>query len=412
MFQLLVNGASWTTILGNVICALCASYALAALGATLWWLLRRRPENVGTMPPVTLLKPLCGAEPGLYDSLRSCCEQDYPHFQIVFGVRRSDDPAIALVERLQAEFPTLDLKLVVDDRIIGANYKISNLHNMLCAARHDTLVIADSDIRVGRDYLVQVTAPLVRNRVGLATCLYRARSGHSICSRLTAMSVNGWFVPSVLVSAAFGWRAFGFGATLAMRRAVLDEIGGFAAVADHIADDYMLGYLVRRCGYRTVLSTYLVETLLPDGAWPALWDHELRQARTLWSLQPAGYLFTFVTFGIPLCAAMLGLTGIAPFALGALALTAAAKLALHVIVSPPPRWRDLWLVPLRDLLSLAVWLWSFAGRRIVWRRHHFNVGRNGVLTEAPPPRRPNYAAAWLRLRQMVFNYIAMSGQRK
>lgn len=403
-------------LLGDVVCALAAAYALAAMAATVRWLWKPRRESAGRRPPVTVLKPVCGAEPGLYASLRSCCDQDYPEFQIVFGVHRLDDPAVAIVERLKEEFPALPLTLVVDETLIGANYKVSNLANMLPAARHDVLVIADSDIRVGRDYLARVVAPLAQPGVGAATCLYRARGERGVYSRLAAMFVNGWFVPSVLVSAAFGWRAFGFGATFAIRRTVLDEAGGFAAIANHIADDYMLGYGVRRAGYRTVLSSYLVETSVPDHGPLSLLRHELRQARALRLLQPVGYAFTFITFGIPLCAAMLALTGPQPFALAALALTLAAKLVLHAMVSPRGNSSllDPWLVPARDVLSLLIWLWSYASRRIYWRAHHFTMRRDGTLCEKPlDARRPNYAAAWFRVRNAVFSRFAIPfGQRK
>ncbi|HET7586561.1 MAG TPA: bacteriohopanetetrol glucosamine biosynthesis glycosyltransferase HpnI [Gammaproteobacteria bacterium] len=402
----------WTIVTGDAIAALAAANALAGLVAMIRWLRRRpAPKPVRSRPPVTILKPLCGAEDGLYESLRSCCEQDYPEFQIVFGVRRETDPAVPIVRRLQAELPGRDLTLVVDERLIGSNYKVSNLANMLPAARHEVLVIADSDIRVGRDYLEAVTAPLERSGVGLATCVYRARPGAGVCARLAAMFVNGWFTPSVLVSRMIGWRAFGFGATLAMRRAVLDEIGGFAEVAHHVADDYMLGEMVRRRGYQTVLADYLVETTAPDQTLQALVRHELRQARALRVLQPLGYAFTFITFGIPLCGAMLGLTGPQPFALAMLALTVIAKWLVQIMFAPsrPQALADGWLVPLSDLLSLAVWLWSFAGRQIVWRGRYFMIRRDGELIENKTPARsawkPAYMAAWFRLRNAIFKNL-------
>lgn len=411
MHQLILSwlAGHWTMVIGDAVCALAAAYAVTALAATAGWL-RRRPLMHSSRPPVTILKPVCGAEAGLYESLRSCCEQDYREFQVVFGVRHADDPAVAVVRRLQAEYPGLDLTLVVDDRLIGSNYKVCNLANMVAAARHAVLVIADSDIRAGPDYLAAVTGPLERPGVGLVTCLYRARAARSVHARLAAMFVNGWFAPSVLVSRAFGWRAFGFGATLAMRRETLAEIGGFPAVANHIADDYMLGRLVRRLGLRTVLADYMVETIVPDHTLADLLRHELRQARALRVLQPVGYAFTFISFGIPLCAAMLPLTGLQPFALAMLAATLAAKLILHLAIAPG-RWQALgdgWLVPVRDVLSLLVWGWSYASRRVYWRAHYFTIRRDGALVENKPGKvtgRPNYAAAWFRLRNTIFRNL-------
>ncbi|HET6724697.1 MAG TPA: bacteriohopanetetrol glucosamine biosynthesis glycosyltransferase HpnI [Gammaproteobacteria bacterium] len=414
MFQLTWLADHWTILVGDAVAALAAAYALAALIATVHWLARlsRRRRSIKSGPPVTVLKPLCGAEAGLYDSLRSCCEQDYSDFQIVFGVRTTADPAVQVVRRLEAEFPQLDIKLVVDERLIGGNYKISNLANMMAAVRHDVLVIADSDIRVGRDYLATVTAPLERPGVGLATCVYRARAASGFHARLSAMFVNGWFTPSVLVSRAFGWRAFGFGATLAMRRAVLDEIGGFEAVANHIADDYMLGEMVRRHGYETVLTDEMVETAAPDQRLPDLWRHELRQARALRVLQPVGYGFTFITAGIPLCGAMLALTGPQAFALAMLAVTVMSKWGLQIALCPDrgQAFRDAWLVPIRDLLSLAIWIWSHIGRRICWRSNYFVIRRDGSLVEVPPPalsawKPANYMAAWFRLRNALFKNL-------
>lgn len=401
----------WMLVVGDVVGALTAAYAAAALAATVHWLRRRRSTAAGRVP-VTILKPLCGVEVGLYESLRSCCEQDYPQFQIVFGVRRASDPAVHVVKRLQAEYLHVDMTLVVDDRLIGSNYKISNLDNMLAAARHDTLVIADSDIRVGRDYLAAVTAPLDRRGVGLATCLYQARAGKGIHARLTAMFVNGWFTPSVLVSRVFGWRAFGFGATLAMRRSVLDEIGGFGAVADHVADDYMIGELVRQHGYRTVLADYMVETSVPNHTLGDLLRHEVRQARALRVLQPLGYAFTFISFGIPICGAMLALTGPQAFMLAMLAVTVAAKWGGQIAFNPDraQALADGWLVPIRDLVSLGVWLWSHAGRRICWRSHYFAIRRDGTLVEAAAPalaawKPGTYVAAWFRLRNAIFRNL-------
>lgn len=410
MHQLSWLADHWMLLVGDAVGALTAAYAAAALAAAVHWLRRRRSAVGGRHVPVTILKPLCGAEAGLYESLRSCCEQDYPEFQIVFGVRRSSDPAVQIVRRLKAEYPHLDLTLVVDDRLIGSNYKVSNLDNMLPAARYDLLVIADSDIRVGRDYLATVTAPLNRPGVGLATCIYQACAEKGIHARLTAMFVNGWFTPSVLLSRLFGWQAFGFGATLVMRRSVLDDIGGFGAVANHVADDYMLGELVRRRGYRTVLADYMVETSVPNHSLGDLLRHELRQARALRVLQPLGYGFTFISFGIPLCGAMLALTGPQAFMLAMLAVTVAAKWGAQIAINPDREQAlsDGWLVPIRDVVSLGVWLWCHAGRRICWRSHYFTIRRDGTLVEAAAPalaawKPTTYMAAWFRLRNAIKN---------
>ena len=219
-----------------------AAYACIALVATLLSL--RRSQSIHARqerPPVSILKPLYGAEPRSYENLRSFCLQDYPEFQIVCGVRDANDPVIATVRRLQREFPALDLELVIDPRLHGADYKVSNLINILDRCRHDRLVLADSDICVGRDYLAEVVAPLNDPSVGVVTCLYRGRPISALCSRLGALFIDDWFAPSVWVAHLFGSRAFAFGATIALRREVLAAVGGFEAIADQLADDYRLG---------------------------------------------------------------------------------------------------------------------------------------------------------------------------
>lgn len=400
----------WPLLLGDIVAIACTSSALAGLVAVvLWrpgeWLRVRRYHR----PPVTVLKPLCGAEKRLYENLRSCCEQDYPVFQVVFGVRYIDDPAVAVVRQLQAELPQADLTLVVDDTLIGSNYKVSNLANMVRAARYDMLVMADSDIRVGRDYLDVVTEPLERDNVGLATCLYRAQADATVCARLTALFVNGWFAPSVLFSQLLGWHAFGFGATLVVRHSVLAQMGGFSAMADHIADDYMLGALVRAAGYKVVLADYVVETTVSIPTWDVLLRHEVRQARALRVLQPVGYAFTFITYGIPLTAAMLVLTGPQALALTLFAITIVAKCATQVVFSSSRKRAvaDSWLVPLRDLLSLTVWAWSFVGRGVHWRGRRFTIRRNGRLVErmvAPWRSSKSFYLAQVMLRRVSLKH--------
>src|ERR1700733_1400798 len=206
------------------------------------------------LPAVTILKPLCGAEPETYECLRSFCDQAYGEFQVIFGVRDSNDPALAIVERLQREFPQRDLQTVVDRREHGSSRKVSNLVNMMALARHEFLVLSDSDVRVQRDYLARIVAPLLDGGVGIVTCAYRGCPRRGLWSLLGSLFINEWFIPSVLVAAMAGSRSFAFGATIAVRRQVLERIGGFASIADQLADDYRLGELTRRLGLRTGLS--------------------------------------------------------------------------------------------------------------------------------------------------------------
>ncbi len=372
-------------LFGLSLAALAASYACIALVATL---LSLRPTRLmprrQDLPPASILKPLCGAETGSYENLRSFCLQDYPDFQIVCGVRDANDPAIAAVRRLQQEFPALDLELVIDPRLHGANYKVSNLINILSRCRHDRLVLADSDICVAKDYLAEVVAPLNDPSVGVVTCLYRGRSVVGLWSRLGALFIDDWFAPSVWVAHLLGSRAFAFGATIALRRDALMAIGGFEAIADQLADDYRLAELIRRLGLRTVLSSQIVTTDVDERDPQSLFEHELRWLRTIRSLHPFGFTFCFITFSLPV--AFLGLL-FAPDALTAqvsLGVTLAARLALHVIQrgrAGEAALSEVGLIAPRDCLNLILWCASFASWRIRWGRQQFSAEKEGALCE-------------------------------
>ncbi len=338
------------------------------------------PARAPAAPPVTVLKPLCGAEPELYASLRSFCDQTYSQFQIVFGVRDPDDPAAAVVRRLQSEYPERALDLVTDARGHGSSLKVSNLINMMRVARHEYLVLADSDVRVPHDYLARVVAPLDDPGVGIVTCSYRGLARGGIWSVLLASFVNDWFIPSVLVAAAFGSRAFAFGATIAMRREVLQAIGGFAAVADQLADDYRLGELTRRRRLRTVLSDVVVDTWVDEPSATGLVLHELRWLRTIRAVRPTGYLFLFLTFGWPVAAVGCLLARGADAGLGMLAITAAARLLLHFCTRKIEcAFSQLWVLPINDLFALVLWGWGFVSRRVHWRATRYRVARDGSV---------------------------------
>lgn len=331
-------------------------------------------------PPVTLLKPLCGAESETYDCLRSFCNQHYPTFQIVFGVADADDPAVAVVTRLQSEFPALAVDLCVDRRQHGSNRKVGNLINMMPLAAHGILVLADSDISVAPDYLAHVVAPLMDRRVGIVTCIYRGRPRQGFWSLLGSLFINDWFLPSVRVAAWGGSRAFAFGATIAIRREVLSLIGGFQSMADHLADDYRLGELTRAAGLRTVLSPVVVETVVAETTFRKLMRHELRWLCTIRAVNPLGFCFMFLTFTVPITALGCVLADGSPATLGMLTLATAARSLLHVRMRKPETpLTHLLLLPLRDLLSLALWCLSFVTRRVHWRGSHLDIARDGSV---------------------------------
>jgi ceramide glucosyltransferase len=333
-----------------------------------------------SQPAVTILKPLCGAEPETYTCLRSFCEQAYPQFEIVFGICDADDPALGVVSRLQREFPQLELAVAVDRSQHGSSRKVSNLINMLALARHDYLVVSDSDVRVDRDYLANIVAPLLDNGVGIVTCAYRGRPRRGLWPLLGAMFINEWFLPSVRVAAMAGSRAFAFGATIALRRSVLECIGGFTAIANQLADDYRLGELTRRLGLRTVLSEVVVDTWVAEGSFVELARHELRWLRTIRALRPSAYCFCFITFGIPVAALGALLAGGAAPAVGMLGVTTLTRFMLHGTLrrAGSGMWQ-IAVVPIRDALSLGLWLWSFSTRRVHWREGRYRVTRDGSV---------------------------------
>jgi ceramide glucosyltransferase len=374
------------TVVGFVCLGLAAGYSLVTVVAVLVWRMQRRPSKARSMPPVTVLKPLCGAEPGLLEHLRSFCRQDYPEFQIVFGVRDAGDPAFAVVKQLAAEFPSVPVELVINPQLHGTNLKISNLINMLPYARHDILAMADSDAFVGSDYLATVTAPLLDQHVGLVTCIYRGTATGGIWSRLGAMYINEWYVPSVLLAWLFGYDGYVSGQTVCLRRDTLDALGGLRVLANHLADDHRLGELVRGLGLRIVLSPYVVDGEHHEPTFGSLTRHELRWMRTIHVLRPRSFRLIFITFSFPL--AVLGLIAAlseSSFSAAAWVLfgiSLLARLVLHFV----HRLRDdrapvsdLWLLPVRDVLICWVWCRSFFTSHVTWRGNEFAVGSDGVM---------------------------------
>jgi ceramide glucosyltransferase len=374
-------------VVGYASLAIAAGYSLAVLSAALAWRAYvSRPRQIpAAQPAVTVLKPLCGAEPGLYEHLRSFCQQDYAQFQIVFGTLDAADPALAVVARLTQEFPQLSIDTVVNPQRHGHNNKSSNLINMLAKARHPILLIADSDILVGADYLATVTTPLQDARVGLVTCLSQDSPTPHLWSRLGAMYNNEWYFPSVMLAWLFGHQGYASGQTLCLRRTTLESIGGMRAFVDHLADDYRLGERVRAQGLRIVLSPYEVQAQHDEPGFAALNRHELRWMRTLRVIRPLCLALIFLTFSLPLAGIGLLLSAagpVPPLAWSAFGVTVAARLGLHLVYrlrSNRPLLADLLLLPVRDLLICAVWCQSFRSRRVTWRGHEFDVDATGVM---------------------------------
>jgi ceramide glucosyltransferase len=361
--------------------------AAAAAYSSLAWLLLRRWREAPAPPasaraPVSVLKPLCGAEAQLPDCLRSLARQSYPGLQIVFGVREATDPAIAVVQQLRQEFPALDIELVIDGRLHGENLKASNLINMLPRARHPILVISDSDVRVGPGYLDAVVCALAPAEVGAVTCLYRGRAGSGLWSRLAALFINDWYFPAVLVSRALGDRSFASGVTIALRRQTLEAIGGLQVIADHLADDWLICEHVRRLGLKTVLSRFVVETDVADEGFRPHANRELRWMRTIRTVAPFGYMFMGLSVFLPVALLGVVLAWPSPWALALAVLTLVNRVGIHVDQrrSATRLGYDSMLIPLRDGLLLAVWIAGFLGRGITWRGRRYRVRSGGALS--------------------------------
>lgn len=331
---------------------------------------------------VTILKPLHGAEPALFANLASFLAQNHDGpVQLVCGVRSDADPAIAAVEALRKAYPDADIALAVNPAIHGANAKVSNLVNMVVEARHPVLILSDSDMAVGRDYLARVTAALDAPGVGAVTCLYRGRGDAGSWSRLTAMGVSCHFLPSVLLGAALGLARPCMGSTIALRARTLEAIGGFAAFADLLADDYAIGAAVRAGGEKVVLADLLLIHGCAETSLKAVLRQELRWSRTIARLNGAGFAGSVVLHPFPtaLCGAVL--TGFAPSSVAATAAALAARLTIALLVdrTGPARTAPLHWIPARDLLSFAVFVWTFFGRSVEWRGESFAVDAAGRL---------------------------------
>jgi ceramide glucosyltransferase len=358
------------------------------LSAVLAGRFMRNPEGAcAQSPAVTILKPLYRGEPDLSRNLETFFAQDYSGaIQIIFGVHDQDDPAIAVVRALQAKYPHRDTTIVANTALYGANAKVSNLINMLPAARYDTLVLSDSDIAVGPHWLSQVTTALNRPGVGIVTCLYTgepAQDGHRLWSSLAAMGTSYTFLPNALLGTALGLAAPCFGSTIALKRRTLEEVGGFRAFADQLADDYEIGRAVRAKGYTLAIPAMGVGHTAAEDSFRELFRHELRWTRTIRLVNPVGHLGSIVTHGLAFALLAAVLLHFNTVSLAVLAAALAARLFLKARIDGlfGTYAGPLWLMPLRDLLSFAVFLVSLFGETVHWRGTHFAVEPSGAMSQ-------------------------------
>ncbi|MGH7660047.1 MAG: bacteriohopanetetrol glucosamine biosynthesis glycosyltransferase HpnI [Vulcanimicrobiaceae bacterium] len=342
----------------------------------------REREVPSRFPSIAVLKPLYGEDEELEKNLRSFCEQDYPSFEVIFGVHDARDPASEVARRVVAAFPHRARLVIGEGTTAGGNPKVANLTRVAHGVLQEIVVLADADMRVSPDYLRTLTAPFDDARVGAVTCLYAGRSAPNIVSHLAAMYVNEQFAPSVLVANAMEPLRYAFGATIAVRRSVLERIGGFPALAGHVADDHLLGRLVTELGLDVHLSRYVVENVMHERDFAGMWSRELRWSRTIRSVRPLGHAFSVVTFGLPI--ALLA-AFVAPGRASSALLATATILRLllqtetNAAFGVHSKAASALLVPVRDFLSLSVWAAAFFDRGVLWRGQQLQLDAEGHI---------------------------------
>ena len=377
----------WLHLLGVFTAALGlfgAAYALIAAAAAARALGTPAPAPL-RLPSVTLLKPLHSDEPWLAQNLESFFVQDYPGaVQIVFGVQNAADPAIETVRALQAKHPDLDMELVIDARLFGANRKISNLINMFPRARHDVLILSDSDIAVPRHWLKTVIGTLQQPGVGAVTCLYIGKPLDNLWSKLAAMGISYQFLPNVVVGTQASLAAPCFGSTIAFTRKTLEEIGGFHAFSGFLADDYEIGRAVRERGYTLALPHIVVDHICSERSLGELIRHELRWNRTIRSINLSGHIGSGAIHALPLAFIAAVMLGFGPISLSVLAAAFVARAALKLRIDNlvGTKAGPLWLLPLRDTISFVVFLGSLFGSSIHWRGERFDMHASGGFSQS------------------------------
>ena len=340
---------------------------------------RVRPPPLRHAAPISILKPLAGIDDGLEENLRTFFEQEYKDFEILFAVRTPDDPAIAVVERLRARYGSVPSRLLVTGEPPYPNAKVYSLDRMLGAARHDLLVMSDSDTRATPEMLAAIAAEFQEAKLGMATCPYRAVPGRSFWNTLEAVGLNTEFIGGVLVARMLDGMKFALGPTIAARRATLVGIGGFDAVKDFLAEDFVMGNLAAARGDGVILSSYVIEHHIGAQTLAANLRHRLRWNRSTRRSRPAGYVGQLFTNPLPLALLLWAVKpewwplAAAVLLLRAAAAWATAGYVLHDSLTA----RLFFLVPLQDLLSFAMWLAGFFGNTILWRGRKYYLRADG-----------------------------------
>jgi ceramide glucosyltransferase len=338
-------------------------------------------------PAVSILKPVKGVDGDSFENFASFCRQDYPAYQIVFAVASSADPVIQVIDQVMAAYPSVDITLVIDASVHGANYKVCNLMHAYAKAKHPLVIVCDSDIRVTTSYLREVCAPFTDPEVGLVTSLYRSSGAAGVGCAIEALGFSCEMMPNVMTALRLEGLSFALGASMAVRQSALERIGGFEALVDYLADDYQLGNMVHRAGFRLELSPYFVESIMRGSeSVSEVLVRQLRWGRTMRVSRPGGYLASGITLPFPGALLALAVSGFSTAGCAAAGLLYLVRSIICVFYSRVfikdlllPRW--LWLLPIRDALGFAVWALSLIGDTVVWRGHRFHLSKGGKIRE-------------------------------
>lgn len=361
------------------------AYQLLALGC-LWRFFSqsRRPQPSPPFPGISVLKPLKGRQETTRECLESFLKQDYHPYQVIFGVKNPDDLVLPLLRELQQAFPQRGVEIVVCPETLGLNPKVSTLRQLEDHAVYDLLVITDADVKVGPDFLSRMAAALKEPGVGVASCPYRAGPVKSLGAGFEALTIAADFIPSVATAFYVEGIRFALGATMGITRRALAAIGGFAALADFLADDYQLGWKAAQAGYRVLLLPYVVETLNMKMSFKEYLGHQLRWARTYRVSRPKGYMAYGINHALVYSTLLFLAAGLAPWAWGALGAALAVRIVIAIFserraLQGGLPWLYFFLTPLKDFLSWGIWLLSFLGDKVTWQQVRFRVTREGKL---------------------------------
>lgn len=364
------------------------AYSLISLFCALkYFKTKKNLTDIAPQLNISIIKPVKGMDEDSYNNFTSFCQQDFSgEQQIVFAVASPDDPVISVIRQLILDFPDHDIELCINPALHGPNYKVSNLINAFPRASHEIIIINDSDIKVPTEYLRSVTSHFVDAEVGLVTSLYRTSSVHGVATALEALGFTVEMIPNVMVARQLEGLTFALGASMAVRRTALEDIGGFAVLSDYLADDYQLGNKIHSAGWHIALDSCFVESVMKAENIATVMSRQLRWARTMRASRPGGYLASGITLPFP---AILLATLLAPTlytGLAALALLYGVRLSICTIFSRSlvndsllPFW--LWLVPLRDMLAFFSWALSFLGNKVEWRGSRFILRPGGKIEE-------------------------------